>query len=108
MANKQDLVDAVAEKLGVSKKDSTLITDTVFEQMGSLLSRDGSVVVTGTISAKISDRAARDGYNPKTGKKIKIPATKVVTFKAGKNFKEAVLTTEKPKAVAKKKIVKKG
>jgi len=88
--NKKEVIDVVASKTGLSKKDvdSTLnaILDVVTE---TLQSRD-TVAFTGFGTFSTSDRAARAGVNPLTKEKIQIPATTVPKFKAGKSLKEAV------------------
>ncbi|NJM67639.1 MAG: HU family DNA-binding protein [Acaryochloris sp. RU_4_1] len=88
--NKGELVDKIAEKTGTTKKQAdtilTALTETIIDSVSS--SEKVTLVGFGTFEAR--ERKAREGRNPKTGKKIKIPATKVPAFSAGKDFKEKV------------------
>ena len=88
--NKVELIAAVAEKTGMSKKDSekalTAFTDTVKETLKK--GEKVSIVGFGIFEAK--NRAARKGINPRTKEKITIPASVAPTFKAGKSLKEAL------------------
>ena len=88
--NKVELIAAVAEKTGMSKKDSekalTAFTDTVKETLKN--GEKVSIVGFGIFEAK--KRAARKGNNPRTKEKITIPASVAPTFKAGKSLKEAL------------------
>ena len=78
MANKQDLIAKVAEATELTKKDS------------SYLAKGEKVQLIGFGNFEVRERAARKGRNPQTGKEIKIAASKVPAFKAGKALKEAV------------------
>ena len=88
--NKVELIAAVAEKTGMSKKDSekalTAFTDTVKETLKN--GEKVSIVGFGIFEAK--KRAARKGINPRTKEKITIPASVAPTFKTGKSLKEAL------------------
>ena len=88
--NKGDLIDAVAEAVGMSKSDATTAVNTVFSSIeGCLQSGDkASFVGFGTFS--VSHRPARDGRNPATGETIKIAAKNTIKFKAGKALTESV------------------
>ncbi|MBO5495714.1 MAG: HU family DNA-binding protein [Eubacterium sp.] len=88
--NKTELVNAVAEATGLSKADAAKAVAATTDAITAAL-KDGdkvSLVGFGTFSVKA--RAAREGVNPATGKKIKIAATKVPAFKAGAALKDAV------------------
>lgn len=87
---KGDVIDAVAEAVGITKGDATTAVNTVFDTIeGCLKSGDkASFVGFGTFST--SHRAARDGRNPATGATIKIAAKTVVKFKPGKALTESV------------------
>ena len=87
---KGDVIDAVADAVGLTKADATKAVDTVFDSIkGSLKKKDkASFVGFGTFST--SRRAARDGRNPATGATIRIPAKTVVKFKPGKGLVDAV------------------
>jgi DNA-binding protein HU-beta len=88
--NKSDVVSAVAEKTGLSKKDAEGAVEAVIDIVTETLQKGDSVAFTGFGTFQVSRRAARDGVNPATGEKIKIPAVTVPKFKAGKSLKDAV------------------
>jgi len=90
MANKADLVDKVADKTGLTKKDSNAAVEAVFDSIQEILAEEEKVQLIGFGTFEVRERAARKGRNPQTGEEIQIPATKVPAFKAGKNLKEAV------------------
>lgn len=87
---KEDIVEAIVQKTAIAKKDAAEALSTVIEEITKTLSKGGEVTLTGFGSFKVTKRAARDGRNPKTGEKIKIPAMNTPKFKAGKGLKEAV------------------
>ena len=88
--NKTELVAAMAEQAGVSKKDAEKVlkafTDVVIDELKNGM----KVQLVGFGTFEVSQRAEREGRNPLTGKDIKIPASKAVKFKAGKVFKDAL------------------
>lgn len=90
MANKADLIEKVADKAGLSKKDAAPVVDAVFESIKETLSTGEKVQVIGFGNFEVRDRAARKGRNPQTGEEIQIAATKVPAFKPGKALKDAV------------------
>lgn len=90
MANKADLVDKVADKTGLTKKDSNAAVEAVFDSIQEFLAEEEKVQLIGFGTFEVRERAARKGRNPQTGEEIQIPATKVPAFKAGKHLKEAV------------------
>lgn len=90
MANKADLIEIVANKAELSKKDATPVVESVFEAIEELLTEGERVQIIGFGSFEVRDRAARKGRNPQTGEEIQIPATKVPAFKPGKGLKDAV------------------
>ena len=81
---KTELVARVAEKVGIKKKDAAGLVNALFETIKEALKAGESVNITGFGSFKVVQRAAREGRNPATGELIKVPARKVVRFKAGK------------------------
>ncbi|HHX58149.1 MAG TPA: HU family DNA-binding protein [Candidatus Moranbacteria bacterium] len=87
---KSEVVDAIAAKTGLSKKDSEAALQALLDTITGSLQKGKDVVFTGFGSFSVSKRAARDGVNPATGEKIKIKATTVPKFKAGKSLKDAV------------------
>jgi DNA-binding protein HU-beta len=91
--NKQGLIDALAERLGLTKGKAAEITDAFFGSAGiiaSELRRGGRVAITGFGSFETRRRAAREGRNPRTGKTITLKASTAPAFKAGKALKELV------------------
>jgi len=87
---KSDLIAAVAQKAEITKKDAdTAITATI-DAITEALKKGDKVQLVGFGSFEVRTRAAREGVNPQTKKKIKIPASKVPAFKAGKALKDAV------------------
>ena len=88
--SKSDLVAAVADKAGLSKKDAGAAVDAVLDTVGETLAKGDSLALPGFGTFKVSDRAARTGRNPQTGAEIQIPASKSVGFKAGKTLKDRV------------------
>jgi DNA-binding protein HU-beta len=88
--SKQDLVDFMAKKTDMSKKDSEAALAAFLDGVKSSLKKGTSVTLVGFGTFSVSKRAARQGRNPQTGAKINIPARKVPVFKAGKGLKEVV------------------
>lgn len=87
---KAELVSAIVEKTGLKKKDSEAALSAVLETITEALEKGDKVALVGFGTFEVRNRAARQGINPQTKKKIKIPATKVPAFKAGKSLKESV------------------
>ncbi len=88
---KQDLVNAAADKAGVTKKDAQAVLDALIEAITGALQKGDSVTITGFGTFRVSHRAARTGVNPRNPEeKIQIPAMKLPAFKAGKTFKDAL------------------
>ena len=88
---KGDLVAAVADQAGLTKKAAGDAVQALIDVVTGALKKGDSVTITGFGTFKVSNRAARTGVNPQNpSQKIKIPAYKFPTFKAGKNLKEAV------------------
>lgn len=88
--NKSELVDAVAESAELSKASAARAVDGVLDAVGAALKDGDQVSLIGFGTFKISERAAREGRNPRTGDTIKIAASRVPTFKAGKALKDLV------------------
>ena len=88
--NKGEMVSAVVEKTGATKKDAEKIINAVFESITEALAKGDKVALMGFGNFEVRERAAREGQNPQTGEKIKIAACKVPAFKAGKALKDAV------------------
>lgn len=87
---KVELIAAVAEKAELSKKDAEKAVNATIKAITEGLKADGKVQLVGFGTFEVRTRAARDGKNPATGEKIKIAATKVPAFKAGKSLKDYV------------------
>ena len=88
--NKAELITAVAEQTGLSKKDSEKAVNATLEAITATLETGEKVQLVGFGVFDVKTRAARIGRNPKTKEEIEIPATRVPTFKAGKALKDAV------------------
>ncbi len=88
--NKQAVIAAMATKTGLSKKDAELALVALLDVITDELQKKGTVTFTGFGTFSTSKRKARQGVNPATGEKIKIKATTVPKFKAGKALKDAV------------------
>lgn len=86
--NKSNLVDVVSAKTNLKKKDAEAAVEAVFEAISEELVSGGKVLIAGFGSFKVKERAARVGLNPKTLKKIEIPATKTAAFVPGKSLKD--------------------
>ncbi|UEA31452.1 HU family DNA-binding protein [Granulicatella elegans] len=90
MANKAELVDRVAKKTQLTKKDVSAVVDALFETIQEALQAGEKVQVIGFGNFEVRERAARKGRNPQSGEEIQIEASKVPAFKAGKALKDAV------------------
>ena len=88
--NKNELVSAVAKQAELSKKDAGLAVEAVFEAIAGALEKGDKVQLIGFGTFDVSERAAREGHNPRTGESMKITASKAPRFKAGKALKERV------------------
>lgn len=88
--NKGELVDKVAEKSGVTKKQADMVLTAAIEAIMESVSQGEKVTLVGFGSFERRDRKEREGRNPKTGETMVIPATQVPAFSAGKQFKEMV------------------
>jgi len=88
--NKAELISTVAEKAGLSKKDSEKIVTATFEAITEALEAGEKVQLVGFGVFDVKAREARVGRNPKTKEAIEIPASRVPQFKAGKALKDAV------------------
>ena len=88
--NKTELVAAVAEKTGLTKKDAEKALVAVVETVKEVVAKEEKVQLIGFGTFEARKRNARTGKNPQTGKAIKIAAATVPAFKAGKAFKEMV------------------
>ena len=87
---KSELIEAIAEKAGLTKVEAGKALDATFEVIANQLEKGEKVPVAGFGTFKLSSRAAREGSNPKTGETIKIAASTSVSFKAGTALKDKV------------------
>jgi DNA-binding protein HU-beta len=87
---KQEFIDQVATKAGLSKRDAGEAVDAFLETITDVLKSRDSVSFTGFGKFSTSDRAARQGVNPRTGEKVQIAASTVPRFQAGSSLKSAV------------------
>ncbi len=88
--NKAELISAVAEKAVISKKDADAAVTAAVEAITAALESGEKVQLVGFGSFEVKSRAARIGRNPRTKEQIKIPASKIPVFKAGKALKDSV------------------
>ncbi|MCR5233058.1 MAG: HU family DNA-binding protein [Lachnospiraceae bacterium] len=88
--NRQELVDSIAAKANISKKDADAALKGFMESVQDALKNGDKVALVGFGTFEVAERAARDGKNPQTGEIIKIKASKAPKFKAGKAFKDAL------------------
>ncbi len=88
--NKTELIAAVAEKAGLSKKDADAAIGATVDAIADALKAGDKVALVGFGTFEVRERAERMGKNPQTGEAIKIAASKVPAFKAGKALKDAL------------------
>lgn len=88
--NKTELITAIAENAEISKKDAEKALKAFSDAVTEELKKGGKVQLVGFGTFEVSERAAREGRNPQTGKTMKIAACKAPKFKAGKALKDAV------------------
>jgi len=87
---KQEFVDQVADRAGLSKKDAAGAVDAFLDTVEDALKRGSEVSFSGFGKFSVSDRAAREGRNPATGERIQIAASRVPRFTAGAGLKKSV------------------
>ena len=87
---KKELVEALAAKMEASKKDAAKWVEGFVQCIQDAVCETGTLQLVGFGTFKMKERKPRMGRNPKTGKKLKIPATKTVGFKPGTKFKSAL------------------
>lgn len=88
--NKTELVEKVAESTGKTKKDAGQVVEAVLNCISSALQEGDKVTLIGFGNFEVRERAARTGRNPQTGEEIQIEASRVPSFKPGKQLKESV------------------
>lgn len=87
---KQEFVDQVADRAGLSKKDASDAVDAFLDTVEDALKRGSEVSFSGFGKFSVSQRSAREGRNPATGERIQIAASRVPRFSAGAGLKKAV------------------
>ena len=90
MAGKGDVINAIAEQAGISKKEASAAFDAFVNYISESCQRGERCAVPGLGSFNVTQRKAREGRNPRTNERITIPASKTVRFKAGKDLRDAV------------------
>jgi len=88
--NKTELIAAAAAEANVSKKDAAAVIEAALGAVTASLKKGEKVQLIGFGTFEVRERAAREGVNPRTGASVKIAATKVPAFKAGKALKDTV------------------
>ncbi|MBZ0156890.1 MAG: HU family DNA-binding protein [Alphaproteobacteria bacterium] len=87
---KAELIDKIASGAGLTKADATKALDATLDAVKVSLKKGQKVTLVGFGTFSVSKRKARKGRNPRTGAEIKIPATKIPKFTAGKTLKDAI------------------
>lgn len=90
--NKNELVDAVASAASLKKSEAETVLEAILATISGELKKGSEVRLVGFGTFTVSNRAATEGRNPRTGETIKIPARRVPRFKAGKGLKDAIAT----------------
>ena len=88
--NKTELINAIAERSGLTKKDAEKALGATVDAITAALAAGDKVQLTGFGSFEVKERAARVGRNPRTGEATEIPASRIPAFKAGKALKDSV------------------
>ena len=88
--NKNEFIDAVAEKSGLSKKDSRALVEANLEVITEALAKGDSVAFVGFGTFSVADRAARTARVPGTGATVEVPAKKAVRFKVGQTLRSTL------------------
>ena len=88
--NKAELIDEITTRVGLPKKDAAAFLDTLGGVVSDKLAEGEEVTLPGLGKLRTSERAAREGRNPKTGETIQVPAKWVVKFSAGKALEDAI------------------
>jgi DNA-binding protein HU-beta len=88
--NKADLVDSLVANVGLPKGQAEKVIDSLMETVITEVAKGGKVLLVGFGSWETSQRKERNGRNPKTNEPLRIPAKRVVRFKVGKEFAQAV------------------
>ena len=95
--NKSELINALAEKTGLSKKEAEKTLNSFVDSVSDALKKGEKIQLIGFGTFDVKNRPARTARNPRTGEEIKIAASKTPVFKAGKALKDIVNTPAKKK-----------
>ena len=88
---KSDLIERVADRVPhISKKDTELVVNTIFDSMTEALSASDRIEIRGFGSFQVKIREAREGRNPKTGDRVDVPEKRIPYFKPGKELKDLI------------------
>jgi integration host factor subunit alpha len=88
--NKKDIIEAIHQKVGFSRRETGAVVDTALELLKTYLARGDSVMLSAFGKLSVRTSKARKGRNPQTGEAITLPARKVVTFKISRVLKERI------------------
>ena len=88
--NKKELITAIAEEIGMTKKDVAAVVDATFDKITAAMAAGDKVQLMGFGTFETRERGERTGKNPRTGETVTIAACKAPAFKAGKSLKDAV------------------
>ena len=97
MPGKGDVINAIAESAGISKKEASAALDAFVGYISDTCQRGERCAIPGLGSFSVSQRKAREGRNPRTKETITIPASKNVRFKAGKDLRDLLNVAKKAK-----------
>jgi len=98
---KADLIDEVSRAVEMSRKDSELMVETIFESIVNALRASDKIEIRGFGSFRTRQRQARVGRNPKTGERVEVPPKKVPYFKPSKELKDLINASKaEPKVAA--------
>jgi DNA-binding protein HU-beta len=98
MAGKVDMINAISEQAGISKREAAAAFDAFVNYISASCARGDRCTVPGLGSFSLTERKAREGRNPRTKEVIQIAASKNVRFKPGKDLRDAVNVTPKNRA----------
>ena len=99
--NKQELIERMAGKTGMAKKDCGIALDGMLSAITEALQKVDKIKLTGFGTFEVKHRAARTGRNPQTKETVEIPAQSVPVFKAGKVLKESILGSSEKRVLSK-------
>jgi DNA-binding protein HU-beta len=98
MAGKSDVINAIAEQAGISKKEAAAAFDAFVSYISDTCQTGERCAIPGLGSFSVTQRKAREGRNPRTKETITIPASKNVRFKAGKDLRDLLNTPKRARA----------